>query len=64
MNRLIALLLVAIFFACSSAQKTDQIDVNSVKVQSGIISGRTSDDQSVKIFMGVPFAAPPVSELR
>lgn len=64
MNRLIALLLVAVFFACSTALKTDQIDVNSVKVQSGIISGKISDDQIVKIFMGVPFAAPPVDDLR
>lgn len=64
MNRLIALLLVAVFFACSTAGKTDQIDVNSVKVQSGVISGKASDDQSVKIFMGVPFAAPPIGELR
>lgn len=64
MSRLIALLLVVVLFACSTAQKTDQIDVNSVKVQPGIISGKTSDDQSVKIFMGVPFAAPPVGELR
>lgn len=64
MNRLIALLLVTIFFACSTGRKTDQINVNAVKVQSGVISGKTSGDQSVKIFLGVPFAAPPVGELR
>ena len=64
MNRLIALLLIAFFFACTTGKKTDQIDVNSVKVNPGLISGKTSDDQVVKIFMGVPFAAPPVGELR
>lgn len=64
MNRLIALLLVAVFFACSTAQKTEQIDVNSVKTQAGIISGKVTDDQAVKIFMGIPFAAPPVGNLR
>jgi para-nitrobenzyl esterase len=64
MNRLISFLLIAFFFACTTAPKTDLIDVNSVKVNSGIISGKTSDDQAVKIFMGVPFAAPPVGDLR
>lgn len=64
MNRLITLLLVALFFACTTAQKTNKIDVNSVKINSGIISGKTTDDQAVKIFMGVPFAAPPVGDLR
>ena len=64
MNRLIVLLLVALFFACTTAPKTDNIDVNSVQLKSGKVSGKTSDDQAVKIFMGVPFAAPPVGDLR
>ncbi len=64
MNRLIALFLVAVFFGCTTTPKTDNIDVNSVQLKSGKISGKTSEDQSVKIFMGVPFAAPPVGDLR
>jgi len=64
MNRLISLLLISFFFACTTVQKTDKIDVNSIKVNSGIISGKTTDDQVVKIFMGVPFASPPVDDLR
>ena len=52
MNRLIALFLVVFFFACTTAPKTDNIDVNSVQLKSGKVSGKTSDDKSVKIFMG------------
>ncbi|HAQ18669.1 MAG TPA: esterase [Prolixibacteraceae bacterium] len=64
MNRLIALLLVAFFFACTTAPKTGILNVNSVQLKTGKLSGKTSDDQLVKIFMGVPFAAPPVGDLR
>lgn len=64
MNRLIFVLLIAFFYACTTAPKTDILDVNSVQLKSGKISGKTSEDQLVKIFMGVPFAEPPVGELR
>jgi para-nitrobenzyl esterase len=64
MNRLIPLFLVIVFFACTSVPKSDNIDVNSVQLTSGKISGKTTDDQLVKIFMGIPFAAPPVGDLR
>lgn len=50
------------FFSVAYSQKT--IDVNAVKIHEGVISGKVSEDQAVKIFMGVPFAAPPVGELR
>jgi para-nitrobenzyl esterase len=64
MNRFINFFLIFFLFACTSGQKVESVDVNSVKTQAGIISGKTSDDQAVKIFMGVPFAAPPVGDLR
>lgn len=37
---------------------------NPVKTDAGLISGLTSSDGSVRIFKGVPFAAPPVGDLR
>ena len=64
MKRYLILIIVPFWFACNSGQKAEIIDVNSVRTQAGIISGKTSDDQAVKIFMGVPFAAPPVGDLR
>lgn len=54
--------LILLIVSCSGNKSA--IDVNSVKTQAGLISGKTSNDQVVKIFMGVPFAAPPVSKFR
>jgi para-nitrobenzyl esterase len=64
MKRFFILIIIPFWFACTSGQKVEIIDVNSVKTQAGIISGKTSDDHAVKVFMGVPFAAPPVGDLR
>ncbi|MEO8051378.1 MAG: carboxylesterase family protein, partial [Acidobacteriota bacterium] len=35
-----------------------------VKVQSGLISGTAAGDPAVAVFKGVPYAAPPVGNLR
>src|SRR5258708_32178919 len=35
-----------------------------VKVESGLLLGTSNADQSVRIFKGIPFAAPPVGDLR
>ncbi|MDR2809936.1 MAG: carboxylesterase family protein [Tannerellaceae bacterium] len=51
------------FISCHPEQKST-IDVNRVKVNPGLLSGTTTDDGAVKIFMGIPFAAPPVGDLR
>jgi len=63
MKRLL-ILIIPLWFACTTVPKTDILNVNSVQLKSGKISGKASDDQAVKIFMGVPFAAPPVGDLR
>jgi para-nitrobenzyl esterase len=64
MKKFLVLIIIPFWFSCNSGQKMEIIDVNSVKTQAGTISGKTSDDQIVKIFMGVPFAAPPIGDLR
>ncbi len=51
-------------FSCNIFQKSASIDVNSVELNAGKVSGKTTNDRAVKIFMGVPFAAPPEGELR
>ena len=53
-----------LFLSCNTAQREKAIDVNKVDTASGMISGTTSKDGVVKIFMGVPFAAPPLGDLR
>jgi len=64
MKRLLILIIVPLWYACTSGQKAESIDVNSIKIHAGVISGKTSEDQAVKVFLGIPFAAPPVGDLR
>ncbi|GAB4035411.1 carboxylesterase/lipase family protein [Spirosoma gilvum] len=39
-------------------------DFDTVKVEGGMISGTLSQDGDVHIFRGIPFAAPPIGDLR
>jgi len=55
--------LVVLFFVYKD-KKHDAINVKMVSTEAGLISGKTGADGIVKIFMGVPFAAPPLGDLR
>lgn len=57
-------MIVTVLFSCISVQSGKTIDVGSVPTKSGLVSGLTTNDNKVKIFMGIPFAASPVGELR
>ena len=58
----ITFLLFALFLVVSC--HTSRMDVRNVRICSGVVAGKTTADNAVKIFMGVPFAAPPVGALR
>jgi len=60
MKRLIILSL----FLVSACYATAQSNLNVVQTDAGKVSGTTSKDKSVHIFKGIPFAAPPVGDLR
>jgi para-nitrobenzyl esterase len=60
----ITLLLLTVLFLVASCHTGSRINVRNVRTGSGIVAGKTTDDGAVKIFMGVPFAAPPVDALR
>ena len=53
-----------LFFSCQSEESSSLISVDQVTVASGMISGKTDSSGLVKIFKGIPFAAPPVGDLR
>ncbi|KAA6300318.1 MAG: Fumonisin B1 esterase [Candidatus Ordinivivax streblomastigis] len=62
-NILITALALLVFISCHPGQK-NRLDVRNVKIHSGIVAGEATDDGAIKIFRGIPFAAPPVRELR
>jgi para-nitrobenzyl esterase len=58
---LVALALAAAFFAINFSSRADSAN-GQVRVEGGLITGTTTD--GVRIFKGVPYAAPPAGDLR
>ncbi|GMQ29219.1 carboxylesterase/lipase family protein [Algoriphagus confluentis] len=58
------LFLAFLSFSCEKKTSPIQIQVESVKVEGGLISGKTDETGEIKIFKGIPFAAPPLGDLR
>ncbi|MDF2159233.1 carboxylesterase family protein [Algoriphagus sp. CAU 1675] len=50
--------------ACSKPSSENLIQVQSLEVTGGKVSGTQDSLSQVKIFKGIPFAAPPIGELR
>ena len=48
----------------SACRHTLQVEAVIVETSSGIIEGKSTDDGRISIFMGIPFAAPPLGDLR
>ncbi|MGB4293314.1 MAG: carboxylesterase family protein [Bacteroidales bacterium] len=61
---LFALLMPVAYFATGCKDAGKKIDVNKVKTEAGFVKGKTVENGIVKVFMGIPFAAPPVDSLR
>src|SRR5665213_2995352 len=59
-RRLYSVFLAVALAALPSAAAIQQ----SVKVKSGLISGAAASDPSIEVFKGIPYAAPPVGDLR
>src|SRR5262245_40029307 len=56
---IVAIVCLTTLSCATSAQIADP-----VRVESGLLSGVPGSDSSVRVFKGVPFAAPPIGELR
>ncbi|MFD0766252.1 carboxylesterase/lipase family protein [Mucilaginibacter lutimaris] len=56
--------ILAVLFMVAATSAFAQTTFKVVKTNAGLISGTVSEDESVHIFKGIPFAAPPVGELR
>ncbi|HEY0110799.1 MAG TPA: carboxylesterase family protein, partial [Fibrella sp.] len=39
-------------------------DTDTVRIDGGLVSGTFSKEGDVQIFRGIPFAAPPIGDLR
>ena len=59
MNRFLCAALAPLTFSLALAAGND-----AVKVQSGLLTGTAGKDFSVRVYKGIPYAAPPVGELR
>ncbi|MDI1321947.1 MAG: carboxylesterase family protein [Algoriphagus sp.] len=64
MKTILSIFLLALALSCSSPEVENKLDVNSVITDAGMVSGKLVGSDSVKTFMGIPFAAPPVGEFR
>jgi hypothetical protein len=62
MKRLV-LIAIAAAFGVSSTELKAMISAQ-VKIDSGIVEGTASGQPSVRVFKGIPFAAPPVGDNR
>ena len=62
MNRSKRLLFFAAILAIGVTSFTTSDDLSVVKTEAGLVSGTVKDD--IHIFKGIPFAAPPVGDLR
>ncbi|HRH60881.1 MAG TPA: carboxylesterase family protein, partial [Chitinophagaceae bacterium] len=61
MKKTVLFLFMVIITSVITAQKNK---APVVKTNAGLISGIINDDATVRIYKGIPFAAPPVGELR
>ncbi len=64
MNRPIALLFIVLLLAGIAAFSPGIQLAETIRVTGGLVSGTVSQSGDIQIFRGIPFAAPPVGDLR
>lgn len=62
MKKLLLAALPLLLWSCTNAPKP--LPANQTKIEAGLLEGTISEDGTIVIYKGVPFAAPPVGALR
>ena len=60
----VSLFLSLLFLSCTGNERSDQPFKSLVETKSGLVQGAANESSAVTAFKGIPFAAPPVGELR
>src|SRR5271166_5819788 len=60
MNRILFAVVAPLVLAIPAAASID----DPVRTQSGLVSGAPGKDPGVRVYKGIPYAAPPVGDLR
>ena len=61
MKKLLLAFLPLLLWSCNEAPK---LPANQAQTECGLVEGVYSEDSAIVVFKGVPFAAPPIGELR
>jgi para-nitrobenzyl esterase len=61
---LLGIALAVLMMSCTGTQNKSKILDTTVKTQYGTIKGTVNESETVAMFKGIPFAAPPVGDLR
>ena len=64
MKRLLFALFVSALLSIHAAAQTPAAPSNQVRVEQGLLAGITGAHPDVRVYRGMPFAAPPVGDLR
>ena len=61
---IVSLFLSLLFLSCTGKESSEQPFDSIVATQSGLVQGAVNESKTVTAFKGIPFAAPPVGDLR
>lgn len=64
MRQFVAIFCIGLILLVSANLTDGATPKDQVKTESGVLEGSVNSDQTARIFKGIPFAAPPVGELR
>jgi para-nitrobenzyl esterase len=64
LSQLLLSIFLVFILSCQKKVAENLVSIDSLRIDSGLISGKTDSSGQVKVFKGIPFAAPPLGEFR